>query len=180
MVPRGALDPAPRIKRTLDRDLGGGTREVVEAIESSRAERAQRGAKRGKPGLRRVDVGKADGAVEGDERVRRQLERADVLDRARRGHHVAPATQHRAAQLALGRGGAPVDREDLAGPRARPRHAWSRRAITASSWHFRKPNAVMPSTSGASSAASYGSRSSTTASARARVWSSASSRAFDA
>src|SRR5438093_9528250 len=94
--------------------------------------------------------------------------------------HVPAVLKDRAAHLPLGRCGAPVEREDFGGQSAEPTHPWTRRAMTASSWHFLNPYAVTPRTPGASMSASYGSRISTTARARERDWSSVSSFAFDA
>jgi hypothetical protein len=45
-------------------------------------------------------------------------------------------------------------RQRLARESAPTGQGWVRRAITASSWHFRQPYAVRPSTPGASNAAS--------------------------
>ena len=52
--------------------------------------------------------------------------------------------------------------------------------MTASSWQRRHPYAVIPSVSDDRSAASYGSRRRTTASARARPRTASSSARFDA
>src|SRR5262249_26744173 len=180
MVSRRPLHATGRIEGPFGRDIGGAFGSLVETLEAAAAERRQRFPERAELGSHRVVARDADRAVERGQHAGAQVERGDVVHGTRWREHVAAAAQDGATHLALGRGRAPVDREDLGRQSKEPAHPWTRRAITASSWHFRNPYAVTPRTPGASMSASYGSRMSTTASVRDRDCSSLSSRAFDA